>query len=78
MLRYDVMFMEPFMLSLSTSIVADESRLPIRYAADMLHRDMRDRLTGRAKDNVIRVEIDAGLPEEHYEARACSRATTPG
>lgn len=66
--------MKEFVLSLSTRIVADETRAPIRSAADILRRDMREALTGRGPENAIRVVWDASLPEEGYRLRVSEDA----
>ena len=60
--------MDAFRFSLSTRIEADEALSPIRHAADILRRDMRDVLTARDAANVIRVTLDPRLPPEGYRA----------
>ncbi|MBO7663103.1 MAG: glycosyl hydrolase 115 family protein [Clostridia bacterium] len=60
--------MEAFIFSLNTRVEADETNAPIRNAADILKRDMREVLTGRGPENAIRAEIDSRLAAEEYRA----------
>lgn len=61
--------MNPFRLSQGTRIVADETLPPIRYACEILRRDMRSVLTGEGDENAICVDLDASLPAESYRAQ---------
>ncbi len=60
--------MADFVLNLSTRIAADEERKPLFHAAEVLRRDIRETLTGRGPENVIRVALDPTLGEEAYRA----------
>ena len=61
--------MDSFILSLSTRILADESILPIRHAAEILKRDMRQVLTSRGPENQIRVVLDGSFPRKPIKRR---------
>lgn len=60
--------MSAFILSLKTKICADDTFPAIRNAAEILKRDMAERLTGSGPENTIRVELDAGMAAETFRA----------
>ncbi len=60
--------MDPFLLSLSTSILADENVPAVRSGVEILKRDMREILTGQGEKNVIRVVMDPSLEKESFRA----------
>ena len=64
--------MKAFILSLKTKICADDTFPAIRNAAEILKRDMAERLTGSGPENMIRVELDTGMAAETYRAEVKS------
>ena len=56
----------PFMLSLSTRFVVDESQLPLKNALDILRRDMEAILTGNGPENQITLVQDGALAPQTW------------
>lgn len=68
--------MNAFILSRATRIVADETLPPIRHAAQILRRDMREILTEEKEANVIRVILDGRVGAERFRAAVCDDEIT--
>ena len=58
--------MKHFVLSLATQIQADETRLPLKSAADIFRRDQQTVLTGRDVENRIILREDPALADQDW------------
>ena len=58
-----------FILSGNTRVIAEDLLAPIRNGAEILRRDLAERLTGKGPENCIRVEVDPEMAPETYRVK---------